>query len=167
MSFSKYLLPIILQFFSSRINNSNLSSQTVMLNALTDTLKKEISGYILKVVFGLVATGVLIYSLVVLGQHFQTYLLLYNNGPTFSVLFFSLLAVVCVFTVFKLFYKKETSKDPFAAAASKEEKQSNIRAVYSNFMSGMVDGLREGHEEKSRHKQIDDRDYNKYSDATH
>ena len=167
MSFSKLFMPILMQYFTSRTNDSGLTTQAKFLNAVTDTVKKEISELILKIVFGLVATGVLIYSLVILGQHFHAYLLLYNNGPLLAVLFFTLLAAACVFVVFKLFYQKQTSKDPFEFLLSKDQKQFSVEKIYNNFMSGLTDGLREHQvEEKTSHKNIEAADF-KYSDTTH
>lgn len=161
MIFSKYLLPILSHFFSARSHKLKLSMQASVLNAVTDTVKKEISRLFLKIVFGLVATGVLIYSLVVLGQHLQFYLLLYDNGPLFSILFFSALSVVCMFLLFKLFYKKVAEEDPFSTLFSTDEAKFRLGKIYENFMSGLADGIRQQSEsEKPSNKKIDESNKN-------
>lgn len=167
MSFSKLIMPILMRYLTNRASHSGFTTQAKFLSAVTDVVKKEISELILKIVFGLVATGVLIYSLVILGQHFHAYLLLYNNGPLLAVLFFTLLSAACVYVVFKLFYQKHTSTDPFEFLLSKDNKHFSVEAIYNNFMSGLTDGLREHQaEEKTSHKKIEDADF-KYSDTTH
>lgn len=167
MSFGKLIMPIILRYLTNRANDSGFTAQAKFLNAVTDTVKKEISELILKIVLGLVATSVLIYSLVILGQHFHAYLLLYNNGPLLAVLFFVLLSAACVFTVFKLFYQRQTSTDPFEFLLSKDQKHFSVENIYNNFISGLADGLREHQtEEKTSHKNIEDTGF-KYSDTTH
>ena len=166
MSFSKYILPILMQFFTSRNNDSGLSSQSLFLKAVTTTVKKEISGLILKIIFACVVTGVLIFSLIILGQHFQTYLLLSNNGILFSVLFFSLVAIACVFAVVQLFNQKAPLQDPFEFLA-KGEKHFSISTVYNNFMDGLADGLSEEQtEEFANSKKTEEPKY-KYSGPIH
>ncbi len=168
MFFNKYIVPILTHFFKTRRQNSNMNSQASLLNIATETVKREISKIILKIVFGLVATGVLIYSLIVLGQHLQFYLLVYENGPLLSVLFFSILAVVCALILFKLFHKKETEEDPFSKIFSSEEAKFRIGKIYENFISGLADGIRESNATEKRQKEkianFEDADY---SDTTH
>lgn len=144
MSISKYVLPIVSNFLSARSQNSKINSQSTMLKVVTEAVKKEISMLVLKIVFGLVATGVLIYSLIVLGQHLQFYLLLYNNGTVLSVLFFSIVSVVCVFLLLKLFHKKNVAEeDPFLKLFSGDEAKFRLGKIYEQFMSGMAEGIRE------------------------
>ena len=169
MSISKYLLPIVSNFLSARSDNSKASSQSSMVRVVSETVRKEISKLILKIVFGLVATGVLIYSLIVLGQHLQFYLLLYDNGTVLSVFFFSVVSVVCVFLLFKLFHKTEAEEDPISKLFSGDEARFRLGKIYEQFMTGMAEGIRENPvspEPKSRAK-IDDFDDAEYSDRTH
>ena len=169
MSISKYLLPIVSNFLSARTHNSKISSQSSMIKIVSETVRQEISKLILKIVFGLVATGVLIYSLIVLGQHLQFYLLLYDNGAILSVFFFSVLSVVCVYLLFKLFYKKEIKDDPIANLFSGDEAKFRLGKIYEQFMTGMAEGIREspvGTEQKPKGR-IDDFDDADYSDQSH
>ena len=168
MFFNKYLLPIVSHFYKTRRQNSSMSSQASLINIVTDTVKREISRIILKIVFGLVATGVLIYSLIVLGQHLQFYLLVYENGPFLSVLFFSLLAIGCAFILFKLFHKKETEGDPLSKLFSSDEAKFRIGKIYENFISGLADGIRESNAaEKREQEKIASFEDTDYSDTTH
>lgn len=144
MPISKYVLPIVSNFLRARNQSSKSSSQSTMLKVVTETVKNEISKLILKIVFGLVATGVLIYSLIVLGQHLQFYLLLYDNGTILSVFFFSIVSVVCVFLLFKLFSKKDVAEeDPFSKLFSGDEAKFRLGKIVEQFMAGMAEGMRE------------------------
>lgn len=160
MLFSKYILPIVSHFMAARGQNSHLSTQASMMHAVTDTVKKEISRLFLKIVFGLVATGVLIYSLIVLGQHAQYYMMLYDNGPLLSVLFFILVSALCAFILFKLFHKKEAEEDPFSSIFSSDETKFRLGKIYANFMAGLAEGLQEAPErppqERSTRIKIDE-----------
>lgn len=169
MTISKYLLPIVANFLSARSQNSKVSNQSTMLNAVSETVKKEISKMILKIVFGLVATGVLIYSLIVLGQHLQFYLLLYENGTVLSILFFSIVSILCVIMLFRLFNKKEVNDDPFSRLFSGDEAKFRLGKIYEQFMTGLAEGIKEGppkDEPKTRLK-IDDFDDVNRSGTTH
>ena len=167
MSFTKFILPIIMQFFSSRNSDTGMSSQALFLKAVTVTVKKEISGLILKIAFGLVATGVLIYSLVMLGQYVHTFLLLYNDGVLFSVLFFSLISIICVFAVVKLFYQKETAKDPFEAFSLTGNSGFSLEKIYSNFMTGLHTSLEQNEAEQSASTKKNEADNYIYPDTAH
>lgn len=169
MTINKYLLPIVANFLSARSQNSKVSNQSTMLNAISETVKKEISKMILKIVFGLVATGVLIYSLIVLGQHLQFYLLLFDNGTVLSVLFFSIVSILCVIMLFRLFNKKEVKDDPFSRLFSGDEAKFRLGKIYEQFMTGLAEGIKEGplkDEPKTRLK-IDDFDDVNRSGTTH
>ena len=166
MSFGKIIFPILMQFFAFRKSDSGLSSQALLLNAITATFKKEISGIILKVAFGLVATGVLIYSLVTLGQYFHAYLLKFESGILLSVLFFIFLSGTCIFAVFKLFYEKKDQTDPFESLFSKsDEKNLGIQKIFANFMDGLNNGMSKAEESSSSDK-AEEADY-KHSGTTH
>lgn len=169
MSISKYLLPIVSNFFSARTHNSKISSQSSMIKIVSETVRKEISKLILKIVFGLVATGILIYSLIVLGQHLQFYLLLYDNGTVLSVFFFSVVSVICVFFLFKLFHKKEVEEDPIAKLFTGDEAKFRLGKIYEQFMTGLAEGIQENPvttESKSKAR-IDDFSNVDYSDQSH
>ncbi len=169
MSISKFLLPIVSSFLSARTHSSKINSQSSMIKVVSETIRKEISKLILKIVFGLVATGVLIYSLIVLGQHLQFYLLLYDNGTVLSIFFFSIVSVLCVFLLFKLFHKAEAEEDPISKLFSGNDAKFRLGKIYEQFMAGMAEGIRENPvdaEPKSKAR-IDDFDDVEYSDKTH
>lgn len=169
MSISKFLLPIVSNFLSARTHSSKISSQSSMIKVVSETVRKEISKLILKIVFGLVATGILIYSLIVLGQHLQFYLLLNDNGTVLSVLFFSIVSIVCVFLLFKLFHKAEADDDPISKLFSGDEAKFRLGKIYEQFMAGMAEGIRENPvtaEPKSSAK-IDEFDDVEYPEKIH
>lgn len=150
MSISKLFFYILIPFFLGRKGNTGISAQSLLLKTVTKILKKEISGIILKMAFALVATGLLIYSLISLGQYLHEYLLSYENGIAFSVMFFSLLSVVCVLLIFKLFYEKASQpvshpdifESLFSESSEKFSAEKTLEKIYNNFIEGLDIGMK-------------------------
>lgn len=157
MSFGKVIFSTFLKFFSDRNKNSILNSQALFLDAILAAVKKEISDLILKISVALVAVSVVIYSLIVIGQHFHAYMLIYEKGILFSVLFFSLLAIGCGFIIFKLFYEQDYRQNIFETLFSKKNSQNfNFEKLYTLFIEGLNEGLSAGEYEGSSKKQNKD-----------
>lgn len=157
MSFSKVIFSTFLKFFSDQNKNSILNSQALFLDAILAAVKKEISDLILKISVALVAVSLVIYSLIVIGQHFHAYMLIYEKGMLFSVLFFSLLAIGCGFTIFKLFYEQDYRQNVFETLFSKKKSQNfNFEKFYTLFIEGLNEGLSAGVHEDSSKKQNKD-----------
>lgn len=167
MNFSKLIWPVLLQFFSMKSKSSAMNSEMLLLNAVTENIKKEIYLLIVRIMAGLVATGIIIYSLVVLGQHFNTFLLMYDRGPQFSVLFFTVLTVVCSYSLYRLFYGNATVKKSAQTAIAAEESESSVTKIFTNFMAGLGEGLEENSKtEKSSYKRIESKLF-RDSESTH
>lgn len=149
----KLFLSVFLRFFADRKLHSAITAQGELVRAVTVTLKKEASALILKTSIGLIASGLLIYSLINLGMLFNDFLIKYQYGTVFSVLFFIGLSAACGFLLAKLFYeKKETREESFETFFAKGNVL-NVKSIYSNFVSGLEEGINQA-EEPLSHKKL-------------
>lgn len=134
------LLPMILQSLTGKNDQGgNMVSQVQLLSLVSSEVKKQMSKLILKISFALVATGVLIYSLIVLAQYAHTFMQTYENGPIFSVVFFAALTGLCVFGLFMMF-REEPPSAPVQSFRSLGNSFS-FEKIYTNFLEGLAQGI--------------------------
>lgn len=142
MPFSKVITSFFVKYFVNRSKDSLLNSQAAFLDMALAAIKKEITDLIFKIAMASVAVGVLIYSLIVLGQHFHAYMLIYEKGTLYSVLFYSLLSIACAFIVYRLFYDQKNPYNIFESFfLQKKEKNINFEKIYSLFLDGLSEGM--------------------------
>jgi|GEM_PF-6621853 len=145
-----FIFSILMQFFLGQRANSDLSKQDQMLKMALELVKKEIAELILKIIAGTTATGILIYSLITLGQYFHNFMLRYQDGVAFSIIFFVALAASCIFLVSQLFYvKKNNLEDPIKSLLSKTTEHGiSLENIYANFFEGLSTALNQNKTEK-------------------
>ncbi|AGH94867.1 hypothetical protein [Pseudobdellovibrio exovorus] len=139
------LLPMILQSLTGKSDQAgNMVSQMQLLSLVSSEVKKQMSKLILKISFALVATGVLIYSLIILAQYAHTFMQTYENGPVFSVIFFAALTGLCVFGLFMMF-REEPPPAPVKSFQSLGRSFS-FEKIYTNFLEGLAQGIEHNQE---------------------
>lgn len=151
MSLNKLLLPflpLIMESLTGLKNQNGMMSQVQLLNIVTNEIKKQISKLILKIAFGLVITGVLTYSLIVLGQYVHAYMLTFQDGRAFSTIFFSIISIACIAGLIQMF-RPEKPETPML-----DLKQSvhnfSFEKIMNNFFEGLVKGVEEAQERHER-----------------
>lgn len=139
-------LPLIMEFLTGRKDHGGLTAQVQLLSLVSSEVKKQLSSLILKIAAGLVATGVLIYSLIVLGQYFHAYLLTFENGPVFSSIFFAIVSVACIAGLFQLFRPEK----PLPAVQDLQDSVHNFsfEKIYANFLQGLTEGAEIAREDR-------------------
>lgn len=156
MSLTNVIIPLVIEFFmghfGSRKDGSGINAQVQLFNMVTSVVKKEISSLILKVAAAIVATGILLYSLIVLGQHLHAYMLLWENGPVFSVIVFAAIAIVCVGSLYLLFGEKKPVQQVFQSPTVAQQASFNLEKLYMNFVDGLAKGVAESHEQHQAEK---------------
>lgn len=151
MSSFKLILPFLLQFFMGHNNQNANTSQLELLNMVSAVVKKEISNMILKIAAGLVATGILLYSLINLFQYLHAYMLLWQNGPAFAVIFFAGLAAVTTYIIYALFNNNQKPREIFESNPKGLKESFSMDKLYTQFLNGLAEGAQEFHKEKAQH----------------
>ena len=104
MAFASSVLPLLSAVFAKKGEKAGHTSVSHLLHFATATIKHELSTLVLKISLALVATGVLIFSIIMIGRHvndaFQVY---YANGPLLAGLFFGFISVLCFAGLFLLY----------------------------------------------------------------
>ena len=128
--------------FAKRGERAGHNSVSHLLHFATDTIKQEISGLVLKISQALVATGVLIYSLIMIGRLVFESLQGYDHGPLLSGLFFGVVAVACFGGLFVLF--KDRNPLPQTDSLSQDDPANHLaEKILNNFLEGLNKGLNE------------------------
>lgn len=133
------LLPLFLESITGRKDQGGLVAQVQLLNIITNEVKKQISKLILKIAFGLVASGVLIYSLIILGQYLHAYMLTFQDGQAFSMIFFGLVSVGCIAALIQMF-RPEKTVTPIRTLQDSVHSFS-FEKILTNFMEGLTQGV--------------------------
>jgi hypothetical protein len=145
MSVFKFILPFITEFLFIHKGQSGAATDIQVINLVTGVVKKELSSMILKIAVALVATSLLIYSLIILTQYLHAYMLVWENGPLFSVLFFSGLSAVCLFAVYKLFGEQEPVSQIFENKGVANSL--GLDKVLNNFLEGLTTGMQQAQQQ--------------------
>ena len=113
-----------------------------LLNFATATIKHEISGLVLKISLALVATGVLIFSLIMVGRDVHESVQGLENGPLLSGIFFGGVSLLCFGGLLLLF--KDKNPLPQADLLTHEDGMGQMaERILSNFLEGLNKGLNE------------------------
>lgn len=142
------LLPLIMESLTGHKNQNGVMSQVQLLQIVTTEVKKQISKLILKIAFGLVATGVLIYSLIVLGQYVHSYLLTYTDGVAFSAIFFAIVSIGCIISLIQMF-RPEKPETPILDLKESVHNFS-FEKIVDNFFDGLAKGVQEAQQRHDR-----------------
>lgn len=145
MSFGKSFFSMYVKFFTDKKKDTILEFQAELIDTAIAAIRKEIIELIFKITVALVAVGLLLYSLIILAQHFHAYMLIYEKGILFSVLFFSALSVGCIYTISKLFLDQKMNQNIFKSIFSKTSSQKNSQNInFEKLLVNFVDGLNKG-----------------------
>jgi hypothetical protein len=140
--FSNPIFPIIAGMFAKRGEKAGHTSVSHLLHFATATIKHEISGMVMKISLALVAVGVLIFALIMIGRNVHEVLYLYDNGPLLSGLFFGLVSLACAAGLFVLFRDKNPL--PQMESLSQEDTATHMaEKILNNFLEGLNKGLNE------------------------
>ena len=149
MAFASSVLPLLSAVFAKKGEKAGHTSVSHLLHFATATIKHELSTLVLKISLALVATGVLIFSIIMIGRHvndaFQVY---YANGPLLAGLFFGFISVLCFAGLFLLFRDKGPPPETADALSAEGSVHHMAHNVLHSFLSGLNEGLSEGHEIK-------------------
>jgi len=139
---TKSILPILTGLFARKGEKAGHSSVSHLLHFATATIKHELSAMILKISLALVATGVLIFSLIMIGRHINDAFQVYDNGPLLAGIFFGVVSAACFATLFLLFRDKSNLPEvsETASAGSGQIHEMAEKALHS-FLAGLNSGL--------------------------
>lgn len=141
MSFVKTVFPLIGGLFAGSQSKAGETSVSHLLHFATATVEHELSKLILKIALALVATGVLIFSLIMLGRLVNDSLQYYERGPIYSGVFFGAVSVVCFVGLFKLFKAKNPPPQALDSLASESPLHHMAEKIFLNFFEGLNTGL--------------------------
>lgn len=101
----KLLLPILLGFLQPR-NNLPADFMSVSAKAeevIRTAIRREALAIAMRIFGGIILSGVIIYSLVCVGEQINDLLLIMDFGPYYSLIGYSVLALLCIVGLFLLF----------------------------------------------------------------
>ena len=122
MSNLAFLLPLVFEFFKKKSYSAPLHEQISRVTA--------------KLLTGLILTAVIIFSLIIVGQHVRTILLGFEYGIYLSLAAFSLTAILAAVFLIILFRKdKKVQSVPSGGAEIDFEK------IVAQFCAGLAAGM--------------------------
>jgi len=140
--FSSSIIPILTENFAKKGEKAGHTSVSHLLHFATAIIKQEISGLVLKISLALVATGVLIFSLIMIGRVASDSLQGYDNGPLLSGIFFGVVSAACLGGLLVLF--KDRNPLPQTDSLSQEDPANHLaEKILNNFLEGLNKGLNE------------------------
>lgn len=159
MNFAKSIFPLFTGLFAAKkVDKTGQGSVAHLLHFATATVKHELSKMVLKIALAIVASGVLIFSLIMVGRHINDALQVFDNGPLLSGLFFGFVSVVCFASLYLLFHDKNPPPITDSLSQGTHQVTETAEKILFSFLEGLNKGLSEQHQARQKVEVLEDED---------